>query len=95
MRVACSRAAAADALGVIGGEAVLGQPAGGFVGQVEVDAAGSQPGPQQFELDPDDLAQVFAAESVEDNDVVDSVDELRPEVAADHVHDALFDGFVG
>ena len=41
---------------------------------------------QAAQLDVDDLLHVLAAERVEEDDLVDPVQELRPEVLAQRVH---------
>src|SRR5690606_32793449 len=52
----------------------------------ERDVALAEPPPQVLELDVDDAPQMRALERAEHDDVVDPVDELRPEVLADDGH---------
>ena len=59
----------------------------GRVGERDVDLALLQPPGQPGDLDIDDLLHVLAPEGVEEDDLVDPVQELRPEVLAKRVHD--------
>ena len=47
------------------------------------------------ELDVDDRAQVLARERVEDDDLVDAVQELGPEVLAERLEHVALHGLVG
>lgn len=48
--------------------------------------------PQPLELNLDDLLQVLPREAVEDHDLVDPIEKLRPELPAQHVeHFAIKD----
>src|SRR5439155_21243354 len=69
--------------------AALGQVLLGAVGEVERQVAVGQAGLEPRELEVDDLAHVGARQRVEDDDVVDAVEELGPEVLAERVQDAL------
>src|SRR5213078_1839760 len=72
---------------VHGVEAGLREPIARFRREHELDVALREPLVQILELDVDDLADVLRLERMEHDDVVDSVDELRPKVLADDLHD--------
>ena len=55
------------------------EPLGGL-GELDVDLALLQTLEQPADLDVDDLRHVLDAERVEEDDLVDAVEELRPEV---------------
>ena len=59
-----------------------------------MDLALLEPLHQPGELDVDDLLHVLAAERVEEDDLVDAVQELGPEVLAQGVHDLRARAFV-
>src|SRR3546814_7101698 len=61
----------------------LRQPGEGGVVQLDGDLAIRQQLAQPPELDIDDALHLVAAEPVEDQDLVEAVQEFRPEVAAD------------
>ena len=65
----------------------------GGVGELERNFALSQQAAYVFEAQFDDLDQLFFAQRVEDDDVVDAVEELGFEVAVQRVHH-LLRGFV-
>ncbi len=50
------------------------------VGQLEAETALGEPAAQPLELQPDDLAELLARQRPELDDLVDPVQELRPEV---------------
>src|SRR5436853_5511722 len=74
--------------------AALGQMLLGAVGEVERQVPVGQASLEPRELEVDDLAHVGARQRVEDDDVVDAVQELGPEVLAERVQDALAHGLV-
>jgi hypothetical protein len=57
----------------------------GRVAQLDGDLAVAQQRAQPLQLNLDDLLQLLPAERVEDHDLVDAVEELRAEVAAQHL----------
>ena len=59
----------------------------GAVGQLDVDLAILEPLHQAAQLDVDDRPHLLAAERVEEDDLVDPVEELRPEVRAQRLDD--------
>ena len=56
------------------------------VGQLDVDLAILEPLHEAAQLDVDDLPHLLARQRVEEDDLVDAVEELRPEVLAQRVH---------
>ncbi len=66
--------------------AFLHQEVLGRVGQLDVNLPILEPLQQAAKLDVDDLLQVLEAERVEEDDLVDPVQELRPEVLPQRLH---------
>src|SRR5271169_2485457 len=59
--------------------AAFGEVVARLVGQIELDLALAQPLPQLAELDIHNLAQLLLGQRMEHHDLVDPVEELRPE----------------
>ena len=64
------------------------------IGQRELDVAIGQALAQARELDFHDLLQMLLIERMEDDDLVDAVEKLGPETAAQFVHDRILHVFV-
>ena len=73
-------------------ESLLDEQLHGLGSDVEIDLLAPQPVPDLPEQDRDDVAHVVARERVEDDDVIDSVEELRVEGALELVLDGALDG---
>src|SRR5947209_11677023 len=56
-------------------------------GKFELDAALREPPAHTFELDNDNLLELFFAERVENDHLVNAVEKLRPEMLAEFVQD--------
>ena len=68
--------------GPVGGVvALVGQPAAGGVGDLQVQAPVRQALGDARQLDLDDLTQLLLGEGLEDDDVVEAIEELRLEEA--------------
>ena len=65
------------------------------VGELDLDLALRQPRPQPAELDLDDLLELLARQAVEDDDLVDAVEELGPEVLAQRLEHLALHALVG
>ena len=65
-----------------------------LIRQRELNVAIRQTLAQARELDFHDLLQVLLIEGMEDNDLVDAVEKLRPETAAELVHHRILHVFV-
>src|SRR5206468_8465185 len=61
----------------------------GRVGDIELDALGPETPLEVAELDLDDPSDLRAPERVEDHDLVDPVEELRPQRGAELLHEEL------
>src|SRR5919202_7085747 len=72
-------------------EALASHQLFGRVGELEPHLALGQPLAQPAQLDLDDALDLLQAQRVEDDDLVDAVDQLGPEVRPHGVHDPLAD----
>ena len=75
---------------VLGVVALLDQELLGLVGQDQLQAVVLEPLADLRQLDVDDLLQVVAGQAAEDDDVVEAVEELGPEVPLDRAFSRSF-----
>src|SRR6266542_705965 len=78
---------------VDGVESFAGDELGGGGCELELDLALGQASAQAAEVDIDDLLDLLEGERAEDDDLVDAVEELGPEVRLNGRHDPLSDLF--
>ena len=74
--------------------AVPGQPVDGLRGELDRDVLGVHPAPGLLQQQVGDLPQLSVVELPEDHDLVDAVEELRPEVLAQRPQDPLARGLL-
>src|SRR5690349_5744666 len=69
--------------------AMLGEVVARLIGQFELDLALFEALAQPLDLNIDDLAQLFLVQRMEHDDLVDAVQELRPEMLPQRLHRLL------